>query len=321
MLGEFYHPFHKTVEDTMENSERASGERSLGIDPASGKPIIVRIGRFGPLAQIGETNEETGEIAKFASLRKTQSLETITLEEALDLFKLPMNLGTYEGKEVVIGVGRFGPYIKLDEAFISIPRTIDPLTMDMEKAVEIIKEKELADAPVAHYEGKGVTKGKGRFGPFIKYEGMFINVPRAYDFDNLSQNDINELIEKKLEKEANRYIQNWPEEKISVENARWGPQIKFGKLQLKLRKDGGGKFTSEELTALSLDEVKEMIVAQVPNAFKKKATAKKASAKKTTSKVAAPKKAATKKVPAKKAPAKKAATKKAATKKAAAKKK
>lgn len=316
MLGEFYHPFHKTVEDTMENSERASGERSLGIDPVSGKPIIVRIGRFGPLAQIGETNEETGEVAKFASLRKTQNLDTITLEDALDLFKLPMNLGTYEGKEVIIGVGRFGPYVKLDEAFISIPRTIDPLTMDMEKAIEIIKEKELADAPVAHYEGKGVTKGKGRFGPFIKYEGMFINVPRAYDFDNLSQHDINELIEKKLEKEANRYIQNWPEEKISVENARWGPQIKFGKLQLKLIKDGGGKFTPDELTELNLDAVKAMIVAQVPNAFKKKATAKKASAKKSTVK-----KVATKKAPAKKVAAKKSPTKKTATKKVAAKKK
>ena len=315
MLGEFYHPFHKTVEDTMENSERASGERSLGTDPVSGKPIIVRIGRFGPLAQIGETNEETGEVAKFASLRKTQSLETITLEDALDLFKLPMNLGTFEGKEVVIGVGRFGPYIKLDEAFISIPRTIDPLTMDIEKAIEIIKEKELADAPVAHYEGKGVTKGKGRFGPFIKYEGMFINVPRAYDFDNLSQNDINELIEKKLDKEANRYIHNWTEEKISVENARWGPQIKFGKLQLKLIKNGGGKFTPEELTAVSLEDVKAMIIAQVPNAFKKKPTTKKASAKKATTKVAAPKKATVKKAAAKKVPVKKAVAKKAVAKK------
>ncbi len=318
MLGEFYHPFHKTVEHTMENSERASGERSLGIDPASGKPIIVRIGRFGPLAQIGETNEETGEVAKFASLRKTQNLDTITLEDALDLFKLPLTLGEYEGKEVVVAVGRFGPYIKLGEAFISIPRTIDPLTVDMEQALEIIKEKELADAPVAHYEGKGVTKGKGRFGPFIKYEGMFINVPRAYDFDHLSQQDINELIEKKLEKEANRYIQNWSEEKISIENARWGPQIKFGKLNLKLIKDGGGKFTPDELTALTLDQVKAMIVTQVPKAFDKKGkkapakakvvklgTAKKAPAKKTAVKKAASKKATPRKVPAKKAAAKK----------------
>ena len=322
MLKGFYTPFHKTVENTMENSERASGERQLGIDPASGKPVIVRIGRFGPLAQIGETNEETGEKSTFASLRKNQSLETITLEEALDLFKLPMNLGTYEGKEVIVGVGRFGPYIKLDEAFISIPRTIDPLTIDMDQAIEIIKEKELADAPVAHYQGKGVTKGKGRFGPFIKYDGLFINVPRAYDFDNLSQSDINELIEKKLEKEANRYIQNWPEEKISVENARWGPQIKFGKLMLKLIKDGGGKFTPDELSALTLDQVKAMIVAQVPKAFDKKGTKKAApkkakvvkiagtSTSKPAVKKAASKKTAPKKVAAKKAPAKKAAAKK-----------
>ena len=309
MLGEFYHPFHETVENTMENSERASGERILGVDPESGKPISVRVGRFGPLAQIGETIEGSEEKPRFASLRRTQSIETITLEEALDLFKLPMNLGMYEEKEVIIGVGRFGPYVKFGEAFISIPRTTDPLSMDMEQAIDIIKEKELADAPVAHYEGKGVTKGKGRFGPFIKYEGLFINVPRAYDFDNLSQNDINELIEKKLDKEANRYIQNWPEEKISVENARWGPQIKFGKLQLKLIKQGGGKFTPEELSTITLDEIKAMIVTQVPKAFDKKGTKK-----------AAPKKAKVVKLATDKAPAKKSTVKKAANKKAAPKK-
>ena len=324
MLKSFYTPFHKTVETTSENSERASGEKILGVDPASGKPVSVRVGRFGPLAQIGETIEGSEEKPKFASLRRTQSIETITLEEALDLFRLPLTLGEYNGLEVIVAVGRFGPYIKLGEAFISIPRTIDPLTVDMEKAIEIIKEKEEADAPVAHYQGKGVTKGKGRFGPFIKYDGMFINVPRAYDFDNLSQNDINELIEKKLEKEANRYIQNWAEEKISVENARWGPQIKFGKLQLKLIKNGGGKFTPDELAALTLEEVKAMIIAQVPKAFDKKgakkATTKKAKvvklagekapAKKATVKKAASKKTAPKKVAAKKAPAKKAAAKK-----------
>ena len=319
MLGAFYKPFHKTVESTMENSERASGERNMGIDPASGKPIIVRIGRFGPLAQIGENNEETGEKAKFASLRKTQSLETITLEEALDLFKLPMNLGTYEGKEVIVNVGRFGPYIKLDEAFISIPRTIDPLTVDMDKAIEIIKEKQLADAPVAYYEGKGVTKGKGRFGPFIKYEGLFINVPRAYDFDNLSQSDINELIEKKLDKEANRYINNWPEEKISLENGRWGPQIKFGKLQLRvINPEKGTKFTPEKLAELTLDDVKKMILEQVPNAFTKKG--KKAPAKKETSKTdkvtSSLKQAASKKATPVKKAAKKAVKKKAVKKSA-----
>lgn len=329
MLKEFYTPFHKTVETTSENSERASGEKILGIDPVSGKPVSVRVGRFGPLAQIGETIEGSEEKPKFASLRRTQSIETITLEEALDLFRLPLTLGEYNGQEVIVAVGRFGPYIKLGESFISIPRTIDPLTVDMEKAIEIIKEKEEADAPVAHYKGKGVTKGKGRFGPFIKYDGLFINVPRAYNFDNLSQKDIEELIEKKLEKEANRYIQNWPEEKISIENGRWGPFIKFGKLMLKLIKNGGGKFTPEELSEITLDQVKEMIVAQVPKAFDKKG-AKKAATKKTSTgsvakakvvKLAPAKKAATKKSTVKKAAAKKTAPKKVATKKAAVKKK
>lgn len=319
MLKSFYTPFHQTVESTTENSERASGERILGTDPASGKPVSVRIGRFGPLAQIGETVEDSDEKPKFASLRRNQSIETITLEEALDLFKLPMTVGTYKDKEVIIGVGRFGPYVKLDEQYISIPRTEDPLTVDLERAIELIREKEEADAPVAHYKGNPVTKGKGRFGPFIKYEGLFINVPRAYNFDNLSQKDIEELIEKKLDKEANRYIQNWPEEKIAIENGRWGPFIKFGKLMLKLSKgEKGGKYTPEELSVLSLEEVKKMIEAQVPNAFAAKG------------KKAAPKKAkvvkiagtTTKAKPAvKKAASKKAAPKKVAAKKAAAKKK
>lgn len=321
MLKEFYTPFHKTVETTSENSERASGEKILGIDPVSGKPVSVRVGRFGPLAQIGETIEGSEEKPKFASLRRTQSIETITLEEALDLFKLPLSLGEYNGEEVIVAVGRFGPYIKLGEAFISIPRTIDPLTVDMEKAIEIIKEKEEADAPVAHYKGKGVTKGKGRFGPFIKYDGLFINVPRAYNFDHLSQKDIEELIEKKLEKEANRYIQNWPEEKISIENGRWGPFVKFGKLMLKLIKNGGGKFTPEELSEVTLDQVKEMIVAQVPKAFDKKGAKKAAPKKAKVVKLAPAKKAATKKATVKKAAAKKTAPKKVATKKAAVKKK
>lgn len=318
MLKEFYSPFHKTVENTSENSERASGERILGTEPSSGKTVSVRIGRFGPLAQIGEASDNENDKPRFASLRKNQSIETITLDEALDLFKLPLNLGEYEGQEVVVAIGRFGPYIKLGEAFISIPKSIDPMQVDMDKAIEIIKEKEHADAPIAKYNGKPVTKGKGRFGPFIKYDGIFINVPRAYNFDNLSQNDINELIEKKLDKEANRYICNWPEEKIAIENGRWGPFIKFGKLMLKLIKDGGGKYAPEELSALSLDEVKKMIVAQVPKAFDKKATTKKTSEKGATTKakvVKLPNEKASTGSATKKAAVKKAASKKTAPKK------
>jgi len=329
MLEEFYRPFHKTVEKTSEHSERASGERALGKDPKTGKPVIVRIGRFGPLAQIGETNEETGEKATFASLRKEQSIESITLEDALDLFKLPMNLGTYKDKEVVIGVGRFGPYVKWGEAYISIPRAEDPLKVDMDRAIALISEKEQADAPIAYSHGKPVTKGKGRFGPFIKHGDLFINVPRAYNFDNLSQSDIDELVSKKLDKEANRYIRQWPDEKIAIENGRWGPFIRFGKNMLKLIKEEGGRYAPEELSDLGLEDVKKMIETQLPGAFDKKG--KKAAVKKfagstgasskTAVKKAAPKKTAVIKTIIKKGAAKKAASKKAAPRKAAAKKK
>jgi DNA topoisomerase-1 len=322
MLKEFYKPFHKTVEKTIDNSERASGERILGNDPISGKPVSVRIGRFGPLAQIGESIEGSEEKPRFASLRKDQSIETITLEEALDLFKLPMNVGEYNGSEIIVAVGRFGPYIKYNEQFISIPRTEDPLKVDLNRAVELIKEKDLANAPVAFYNGKPVTKGKGRFGPFIKYESIYVNVPRAYNFDALSQKDIEELISKKLEKEANRYIHNWSEEKISVENGRWGPFIKFGKNMLKLIKAGGGKFSPEEVTELTLEEVKAMIVEQIPNAFDKKGAKKGAAKKSSESKLKVVKKAkATKKAAKKTETVRKAAAKKVAPKLATAKKK
>ena len=315
MLAEFYKPFHATVERTTDHSERASGERALGIDPKSGKPVLVRIGRFGPLAQIGETNEETGEKATFASLRKEQSIETISLEDALDLFKLPHSLGDYKSKEVIIGVGRFGPYVKWGEAYISIPRSEDPVKVDMDRAVALITEKELADAPVAFFNGNPVTKGKGRFGPFIKYGDLFINVPRAYDFENLSQGDIDELVSKKLDKEANRFIQQWPEEKIAIENGRWGPFIRFGKDMLKLRSDKGERFTPEDLKILALDEVKKMILDQVPNAFDKKG--KKGVTKSTEAKIKKlPAKKAAKKTTVKKAASKKAAPRKAAAKKA-----
>jgi len=287
MLNDFYNPFKKDVEKTIETAERIKGERELGTDE-HGKPVVARMGRYGPMVQIGRT--EADEKPKFARLKQNQSIETISYAEAMELFKLPLALGTYEGNDVSVNVGRFGPYVKFGEQFISIPKGIEPLDLDLEKAIELIEEKKRVDAPIAQYKGQPVTKGKGRFGPFIKYNDLFINVPRAYNFDALSQKDIEELIEKKLTKEANRYIQNWPSEKISIENGRWGPFIKFGKKMLKLgRKDEGEKFTPEELASLSLEDVKSMIEKQVPGAFTKKAPRKKA-AKKAPAKKASPKK-------------------------------
>ncbi len=291
MIDTFYTPFHRQVEDTMENAERAKGERALGDDPASGRPVFARLGRFGPMIQIGNAEDE--EKPKFATLKPSQSIETITLQEALDLFKLPFTLGEFEEKEVSVGAGRYGPYVKWGETFISIPRGEDPLNVDRKRAIGLIKEKQEADAPVGQYQGKPVTKGKGRFGPFIKWEDLFVNVPKAYDFDHLTQKDIEELVSKKIEKEANRYIQQWPEEKIAIENGRWGPFIRFGKLMLKLGKnaDTSEKYTPEELSVLSLEEVKKMIVEQIPDAFEKKSKAgKKAAVKKSPVKKAAAKK-------------------------------
>lgn len=287
MIDDFYLPFKKDVEKTIETAERASGERELGIDPISGKKIMARMGRYGPMLQIGESNIEN-EKPHFVGLKRDQSIETITLEQALDLFKLPLTLGEYEGQEVYVNTGRFGPYVKFGEQFISIPKGEDPLEIDMDRAIELIKEKQKSDAPIAMFDGKPVTKGKGRFGPYIKWEGMFINVPRRYNHDALSQADIDELVEAKIKKETGRYIQQWPEEKISVENARWGPVIKFGKKILRLpKKADETKYTADDLKDLSLDEVKKMIEAQIPNAFGKKKAVKKAPAVK--------KKAATKK--------------------------
>ena len=274
VLKNFYSSFHPKIEDVGENADRATGERLLGQDPKTGKNVYARIGRFGPMVQIGETDSDEKPI--FASLMATQNIVTITLEEALELFKVPFDLQDYEGKTVTVGVGRFGPYVKWGEAFISLPKGENPLSVDYDRAVVIIEEKKKADAPVASYKGESVTKGVGRFGPYLKYQDIYINVPKKYDFENLSQKDVEELIEAKLDKEANRYIRQWEEEKISIENGRWGPFIKFKKANFKIpKKQDDTKYTPEELKDISLDQVKKWILEQDKTAFAEKKTAKK----------------------------------------------
>lgn len=283
MLDHFYGKFHPRIEEVEENAERATGDRLLGVDPKTGKNVHARIGRFGPMIQIGEQEDEEKPI--FASLMANQNIATITLEEALELFRLPFDLKEYEGHPVSVGVGRFGPYVKWGETYISIPKGEDPLSVDQDRAEEIIREKQKADAPIAMFKGDPVTKGTGRFGPFIKYKDIFVNVPKKYDFNNLSQSDIEELIEAKLEKEANRYIAQWEDEKISIENGRWGAFIKYGKSNFKIpKKADDTKYEAEELKSIGLETVKEWIKEQDPSAFeeKKKTAAKKTATKKTT---------------------------------------
>ena len=276
MITDFYTKFHPKIEEVEENADRATGERLLGKDPKSGKNVYARIGRFGPMIQIGESDDK--EKPTFASLMKNQNITTISLDEALELFKIPFDLQDYEGKTVSVGAGRFGPYVKFGDTFISLPKGEDPFSVNQERAEEIIREKQKADAPIATFNGEPVTKGVGRFGPFIKYQNIYVNVPKKYDFDNLSQSDINELIEAKLEKEANRYIQQWEKEKISIENGRWGPFIRFKKANIKIpKKADGQKYTAEELSVISFEEVKKWIEAEDKDAFKeeKKTTTRK----------------------------------------------
>lgn len=283
VLSGFYNEFHPKIEDVEENADRATGERLLGKDPKTGKNVYARMGRYGAMIQIGESDDE--EKPTFASLLTMQNIATISLEEALDLFKVPFDLNPVDALPVSVGVGRFGPYVKWGETYISIPKGEDPLSVNQERAEEIIAEKKKADAPVATYKGEPVTKGTGRFGPFIKYQNLYINVPKKYNFDALATEEIHELIEAKLEKEANRYIQQWQDEKISLENGRWGPFIRFGKAMLKIPKnENDEKYTADELKEVSLEEVKKWIKAQDETAFepKKKTVAKKTATKKAT---------------------------------------
>lgn len=277
MMQEFYNQFHPNVKEVEANAERESGERILGKD-ADGRQVSVRLGKFGPMAQIGEADDED---KKFASLMADQNIGNITLEEALNLFLLPKSLGEYKGEEVEVSNGRYGPYVRHGSVFISLPRGEDPLSVSKERAKELIDEKALADAPIAVYKGEAVQKGVGRFGPFIKWNGLFINVNKKYNFDNLSQSDVEELIEEKLQKNIDKVIHNWEDEGIVVEKARWGRSVILkGKIKIELSKD-------VDASQLTLAQVQEMIAAKTPakkTAAKKTTTAKKAPAKKTAAK-------------------------------------
>ncbi|MGB3590789.1 MAG: type I DNA topoisomerase [Nonlabens sp.] len=286
MLKLFYKDFHPTVQDVAENAEREVGERMLGRHPESDKPIIVRLGRFGAMAQIGHADDE--EKPQFASLLPTQNLNTITLEEALELFKLPRTVGEYNGHPVEVAQGRYGPYVKFnDRTFVSLEKTDDPMTITFERAAELIQMKEKQDAPIYMYDDLPVTKGVGRFGPFIKWAGMFISVNKKYDFDHLTDADIVEIIKDKIQKEKDKLIVDWEEEGIRIEKARWGRHnIIKGKVKVELSKDIDPK-------KITLKKAQDLIAKKMPKkkptakkkaAPKKKATTRKSATRKTTSK-------------------------------------
>ena len=198
MLKEFYKPFHKDVEKTIDNSERASGERLLGIDPVSGKNVTVRIGRYGPLAQIGDSNPENeGEKPRFASLRPNQRMETISLEEALTLFKLPRIIGEYEGKEVKVNIGRFGPYILHNNLFTSLKKEDDPFEVSLERCLELIEAKRKSDAEriiKTFDENPALQVLNGRWGPYIALGKINFKIPKTMEAAKLNFADVVQLI-------------------------------------------------------------------------------------------------------------------------------
>ena len=265
MIRRFYNQFHSTVEHVKENAQRESGERLLGVDSKSGRPVKVRLGKFGPIAQIGDPDEEEKPI--YASLAPNQQLENITFEEVMELFEMPKTVGSFEDDQIIVNNGRFGPYIKHNGIFISLPKGISPSEVDIDNAIKLIKEKQIADAPVYVFKDLPVTKGVGRFGPFLKWSGMFINVNKKYDFDNLSDSDIVTLIEEKIQKEKDKVIHDWSDAGVRVEKGRWGRHhIIRGKQKVEIGKE-------VDAIKLSLEDA-ERYLGKVKTKHKKKTTKK-----------------------------------------------
>ena len=202
MLESFYEPFHSGVENTIENSERATGERLLGNHPKSGRKIITRIGKFGPIVQIGDEKED-GEKAEFASLLSTQSISSITLEEALELFKLPRILGKHEDKDVKVNIGRFGPYVQVERTFASIPKEIDPMEIDFETALDIYLEKVKqaeANKIKSFEEEPDLFVLNGKYGPYIKQGKANFKIPKDVVAEDLELKDCLEIIKNQPKK-------------------------------------------------------------------------------------------------------------------------
>ena len=220
MMKKFYNNFHPVVEDVQKNASRESGKRVLGEHPESKKEVSVRLGKFGPMVQIGTVDDE--EKPKFASLPPNFQIESVSLDEALSLFKLPREVGELYGELITANNGRYGPYLKFKNKFISITGDLSPFNISVDQAKVLIDNKLKADEPIHIYEEKEVQKGKGRFGPYIKWNNIFINVNKKYDWENLSISDIEELIEDKKTKEREKVIHNWEKDDLRIEKGRWG---------------------------------------------------------------------------------------------------
>jgi DNA topoisomerase-1 len=217
MIDKFYKPFHKTVETTLETSSRSVGERNLGDDPATGKPVTAKIGPYGPMAQIGSKDDE--EKPRFASLQKGQHLETITLEEALELFKLPRDLGQYEDKKVVVSIGRFGPYIRHDSKFTSLKKEDNPYKIELDRAIELIEEKREKDRSKTikiFEEDKDLQILNGRWGPYIVFKKKNYRIPKGTEAESLTLKQCMEIVKSNGKSEKGKRIKKTSSKKGST---------------------------------------------------------------------------------------------------------
>ena len=251
IIQKFYDPFSLVIDDVQKNAKRETGERILGTDPKTGRQLSVKLGKYGPIAQIGKVDEDEKPI--FASLLPDQQISKISEADALKLFELPVYVGDFEEEKVEANIGRYGPYVRFKKIFIPIPEGYNPFTITIEKSIELIKEKREAQKPIIIFKGNDVTKGKGRFGPYLKWNGTFINVNKKYDFDNLTENDCIELIEDKIKKDKEKILMNWSSDGITIEKGRWGKiYVIKGKKKIPLAKN-------VDPLKISLDQAKDFL--------------------------------------------------------------
>ena len=262
MMNQFYGDFHHSIEDAITYSTKASGERLLGADPKTNANVYAKLGKYGPMVQIGENYED--EKPRYARMKKTQSIESITLEEALDLFKLPKTLGDYEGEPLVIGIGRFGPYVKYHNNFVSIPKTEEPADITYERAVELIELKKKGDqdhAPrvLGEHNGKEVSVAAGRYGPYLKYDGKNITLDKGTVVSEMTLEQAAAVIDGAATR--NVLVDFKENENVKVLNGRYGAYITDGTNNFKIPK---GRVPEN----LTYEDCMEIISSTAPTAKK-----------------------------------------------------
>lgn len=275
MIKKFYLPFHKQVDITLKVSERVSGERLIGKDPESGRNVYSRLGKFGPIVQLGESDNE--EKVKFASLKKDQSIDSISLDDALELFKLPRISGIYEQEEMMVAIGKFGPYIKHKEKFYSIEKTDDPYNISQERCIEVIEEKLKktqgegnSEFPInlGSYKEEDISILIGRFGIYLKHNKSNYPISKKEKLSNITKEKAIEIIEARIENDKNKVIKTFPENtEIKILNGFYGPYIVSGKENYRIPK-------GNEASELSLKDCLE-IIGSAPEKKGKKTFVKK----------------------------------------------